>query len=198
MSKSSKYKTSRFTFVGQLSKIKLKGSKIKYLKLVTSDSKYWIKVNKKVRKNLDSNLIVGCYVEIKGKQRQHLKTDKSEFKAQSVKIVVHPSEAKVTKVEHKQVAPTPTGDRSKKSTAKVLVCQKSKCWKRGGKEICQQLETAFSDRGFEDLIQIKKTGCLKKCKKAPNLVMMPDKIAYSQVKPKQIKDLVEKHLTVSL
>ncbi len=198
MSKSSKYKTSQFTFVGQLSKIKLEGKKIKYLKLVTSDRKYWIKINKQVRKNLDRNLVVGCYVEITGTQKQCLKTGKSKFKAQGVKIIVHPSEAKVAKVKQKQVSLASIFDRQKKSAAKVLVCQKSNCWKRGGKELCQQLETAFSDRGLEDLIQIKKTGCLKKCKKAPNLVMMPDRAVYSKVKPKQINDLVEKHLTVSI
>ena len=196
MTKSSKYKTSQFTFVGRLSKIKLKGGKIKYLKLVTGDRKYWIKINKQVRKNLDRDLAVGCPLEITGKQKQRLKTGKSKFKADGVKIIAHASESKVAHLKQKQVSLAPIGARKKKSAAKVLVCQKSNCWKRGGKEICEQLETAFCDRGLDNLIQIKKTGCLKKCKKAPNLVMMPDKTAYSNVKPKQIPDLVEKHLIV--
>lgn len=198
MTKSSKYKTFQFTFVGQLSKIKLKGNKIKYLKLATCDRQYWIKVSQKVRKNLDRDLSTGCLLEITGKQKQRLKTGKSKFKAECVKIITPASESKIAHLKQKQVSLTPIFDRQKKSTAKVLVCQKSNCWKRGGKEICQQLEAAFSDRGLDNLIQIKKTGCLKKCKKAPNLVMMPDKIAYSKVKPKQIPNLVEKHLIVSI
>ncbi len=196
MTKTAKYKTSQFTFSGKLSKIKLKDDKIKYLKVVTGDRPYWIKVSKQIRDRLDRNLVVGCHVEITGKEKQRLKTGKSKFKAEEVKIAAHRAEAKLAHLKQKSVSLTPIFDRTKKSTAKVLVCQKSNCWKRGGKEICQQLETAFCDRGLDNLVQIKKTGCLKKCKKAPNVVMMPDKTAYSNVNPKHIPNLLEKHLLV--
>jgi NADH:ubiquinone oxidoreductase subunit E len=194
MSKSTKYKSSRFDLKGELSQIKLKDDKIKYIQLVSSDRSYWIKLSKQVR--LDRPLAVGCHLEITGREKQRLKTGKSKFKAEAIKIIAHPSEAKLTHLKQKTVSLAPVFDRSKKSPAKVLICQKSNCWKRGGKEICQQLETAFCDRGLDNLVQIKKTGCLKKCSKAPNVVMMPDKTAYSNVKPKQIPDLVEKHLLI--
>ena len=79
----------------------------------------------------------------------------------------------------------------------MLVCQKSNCWKKGGKEVYAELETALSDRHLDGVIPVKKTGCLGKCKKAPNLVMLPDKARYTQVKPKQIPNLVAKHLLSS-
>ncbi|MGF1542397.1 MAG: (2Fe-2S) ferredoxin domain-containing protein [Pleurocapsa sp.] len=196
MTKISQDKISQFTLRGKLSKIKLKGGKVKYLKLTDGDRLDWIKVSKAARKNLDRDLVVGCHLEITGREKQHFQTGKSKFKAEIIKIIAHPSEIKLTHLKQKPVSLAPIFERTKQSTAKVLVCQKSNCWKRGGKEICQQLETEFGDRGLDNLVQIKKTGCLKKCSKAPNVVMMPDKTAYSNVKPKQIPNLVEKHLLV--
>ena len=61
-----------------------------------------------------------------------------------------------------------------------MVCQKSDCMKRGGKAVCQALEAALSDRGLEDQVTIKGTGCMKNCKAGPNLVM-PDKTRYSRI-----------------
>ena len=196
MAKFSKYKTSNFTLVGKLSKIKLKSGKIKYLKLIADDRKLWIKISKQVRNSLERQLHSGDILEIAGEKKQRIKTGKSKFKAYNVKLIAQPAPSKIAHLKQKQVSLAPIFDRQKKSPAKVLVCQKSNCWKRGGKEICQQLETAFGDRGLESLIQIKKTGCLKKCKKAPNLVMMPDKATYSKVKPQEIPNLIEKHLIV--
>jgi NADH:ubiquinone oxidoreductase subunit E len=194
MSKSTKYKTSRFNLKGELNQIEFKNNQIKYLLLVSSDRSYWIKLSKQIK--LDRSLTVGCHLEITGREKQRLETGKSKFKAEKIEIIAHPSEAKLTHLKQKTVSLAPIFNRTQKSNAKVLVCQKSNCWKRGGKEICQQLETAFCDRGLDNLVQIKKTGCLKKCSKAPNVVMMPDKTAYSNVKPKQIPHLVEKHLLI--
>jgi (2Fe-2S) ferredoxin len=81
-----------------------------------------------------------------------------------------------------------------KSKAKVLICQKSNCWKKGGQKVCTEIESILSDRGLAEEIPIQKTGCLKQCKKAPALVMMPDKACYNKVKPKQVAKIIEKHL----
>jgi NADH:ubiquinone oxidoreductase subunit E len=81
-----------------------------------------------------------------------------------------------------------------KPKAKVLVCQKSNCWQRGGKEVCQQLNKICSAYNFDGSIDIKTTGCLGKCGQAPNIVMLPDKTRHSKIKPKQIPALIEKHL----
>lgn len=97
-------------------------------------------------------------------------------------------------VKTKTVSLLPVLDSKTKSKAKVLVCQKSNCWKKGGKKVCQELESILSDRGLTKEIPIQKTGCLKQCKKAPALVMMPDKARYNQVKPQQVEKMVEKHL----
>lgn len=77
--------------------------------------------------------------------------------------------------------------------AKILICQKSDCRKRGGDEICSILQQELAQRGLEDQVTIQKTGCLKKCKAGPNLVMLPDKTRYSKVEPQKIPALIDQH-----
>jgi NADH:ubiquinone oxidoreductase subunit E len=75
-----------------------------------------------------------------------------------------------------------------------LICQKSNCWQRGGKEVCQKLAQICREQNLDGAIDIKMTGCLGKCGQAPNIVMLPDKTRHSKIEPKQIPALVEKHL----
>ena len=191
MSKASKI-VAPFNFSGELSKISYKKKTIKHIKLVTEQGKYWIRVPKKLRKKIAS-LSCGSQLEVKGTSKQHPKTGKSKYKAQTVVLI--PQETQQTDIpKTKTVSLLPVFDSKSKSKAKVLICQKSNCWKKGGAKVCQELESILSDRQLSKEIPIKKTGCLKQCKKAPALVMMPDKARYSKVKPQQVRGLVEKHL----
>ena len=180
-----------FNFSGKLSKISYKKKKIKYIKLVTKQGKYWIKVPKKLREKVGS-LSKGSHLEIGGESKQYPKTGKIKYKAQTV--VLTPQETPDIAPKTKTVSLLPVFDSKTKSKAKVLICQKSNCWKKGGAKVYEELKSTLSDRGLDKQIPIKKTGCLKQCKKAPALVMMPDKARYNKVKPKQIPAMVDKHL----
>ena len=179
-----------FSFQGKLTKISVKKKKIKYIKLATNDGKYWIKIPKKLRTEIAS-LSEGSQLEVAGQSKQNTKKGKVRYKA---KTVVLTPQSILTPIKTKTVSLLPVFDSKTKSKAKVLICQKSNCWKKGGKQVCEEIESVLSDRGLSKEIPIKKTGCLKQCKKAPALVMMPDKARYSKVKPKQVTNLVEKHL----
>ena len=180
-----------FNFQGKLTKISLKKKKVKYIKLATSEGKYWIKIPKKLRTKIAS-LSKGSQIEVSG-SKQNTNKGKTKYKAKTVVLTPQTKEEK-PEVKTKTVSLLPVFDSKTKSKAKVLICQKSNCWKKGGKQVCEEIETVLSDRGLSKEIPIKKTGCLKQCKKAPALVMMPDKARYSKVKPKQVSNLVEKHL----
>ena len=179
-----------FNFQGKLTKISLKKKKVKYIKLATNDGKYWIKIPKKLRNKIAS-LSKGSQLEVAG-SKQNTKKGKVKYKAKAVVLI--PQTKEKPEVKTKTVSLLPVFDSKTKSKAKVLICQKSNCWKKGGKQVCEEIESVLSDRGLSKDIPIKKTGCLKQCKKAPALVMMPDKARYSKVKPKQVTSLVEKHL----
>ena len=179
-----------FNFLGKLTKISVNKKKIQYIKLATGDGKYWIKIPKKLRTKI-ATLSKGSQIEVAG-AKQNSKKGKIKYKAKTV--VLTPQTKEETPIKTKTVSLLPVFDSKTKSKAKVLICQKSNCWKKGGKQVCEEIESVLSDRGLSKAIPIKKTGCLKQCKKAPALVMMPDKARYSKVKPKQVMNLVEKHL----
>lgn len=184
---------SPFSFSGELAKTYIKKDKVHYLKLATNQGEYWIKVAKKIRKDLLS-LYIGSQIEVVGTFKQHPKTGEVKYKAQTVILIAQSEENRYNETRAESVSLLPVVETETKSQAKILICQKSNCWKKGGKRVCEELESILSDRGIDQEISIKKTGCLKKCKQAPTLVMMPDKARYVKVKPKQVADLIDKHL----
>ena len=192
MAKDGKTVTS-FSFSGELGKIYYQQQKIKYIKLVTESDDYWIKIPKQLRKQI-SKLSLGCQLQVEGKTKHNPHKDKTKHKALALMVLASEQLEVTTPVKTKTVSLLPVFDSQVKSKAKVLICQKSNCWKKGGKKVYASIETKLEDLGLTAQIPIKKTGCLKQCKKAPALVMMPDKALYKQVKPKQVAKLVEKHL----
>jgi (2Fe-2S) ferredoxin len=162
------------------------GYKLKGLLLSTAEGEYYVKLAKNLRVAFDWRLPKGTWLQVVGTKKYDSKKGKVTLKAERVmaarsdvgKVSLSPSE---NKPEAKPV---------KQQT--ILVCQKSDCWKRGGKDACQALEAELRSKGLEDTVNIKGTGCMKNCKAGPNLVM-PDKTRYSKIKPEQVPALVEKH-----
>lgn len=180
--------TAEFTLVGQLLDFVIKdGYKVKYLRLAVSEREYWIKLPKELRQQLDPQIAPGCCLKISGIQERCLKTGKLKLEADSVNLT-----ASATANLPEPLANLPT--QLKAAKASILVCQKSSCLKRGGNALCQAIAANLQERGLEEQVQIKKTGCLKQCKQGPNLIIMPDKAKYSYVNPQQVPALLEKHI----
>ncbi|MGF1480899.1 MAG: (2Fe-2S) ferredoxin domain-containing protein [Cyanophyceae cyanobacterium] len=185
-----KKQKSDFNLIGQFRGFVTKDDKIKYLKLATADKEYRIKLSKEIRQNLYLAVYPGCCLQVSGKSQQERK-GKVKLKADTFQVSELASSPQASSASVPQpplVKPKPK--------ASVLVCQKSSCWKRGGKEVCQALAESLSDRHLTDEVRIKLTGCLKRCKKGPNVVMMPNKAVYSKVQPAQVPALVEEHFIV--
>ena len=179
----------KFNLVGQFQGFVTKDdNQIKYLRLATAEREYKVKLSKEIRQNLYLAVYPGCCLEVSGTSQKTGKKGKVKFKADFFRIAEQfPSETPEPSVPQPQIVKT------KKPKASILVCQKSSCWKRGGKEACQAIEENLRDRQLDDQVQIKLTGCLKRCKKGPNVVMMPDKALYSKVKSAQVAVLIEEH-----
>ncbi|MGD2179836.1 (2Fe-2S) ferredoxin domain-containing protein [Lusitaniella coriacea] len=179
---------SEFQFFGQLLDFVIKdGYKIKYLRLAVAEREYWIKPNKELRKNLDPKIVPGCWLAVSGIRKVSKKTGKTKLKADFIELaeVLNSSDS---------IASSPQVSDKTPPKVKILVCQKSDCRKRGGRAVCQAIEDNLRDRGLRDRVAIKTTGCLKQCKKGPNLVVMPDKARYSKISPQEIPALIEKHV----
>ena len=186
----SKYLATDFNFKGKLvTAVFKKYNQVKYLKLATEQQAYWIKVAKSIREDIVPIVSLEAELIVKGTKKLKFKTGKIGYEADYIKLVTNSNNSN-SQVTVPEFSPVSLQENQGKAKAKVLVCKKSSCWKKGGKEICQMLEDFCRDRS----IQVKTTGCLKQCKKGPNLVMLPDKARYSRVKPQQIPILVEKHL----
>lgn len=169
-------------------------SPFKYLQLATPQGLVTIKLSKSLRLMMFRYLTPGDEVRIVGRQKTDKHTGELCFKGDEVLKLTSAGELSaavqpLTPVSQPQNAGTP-----KRSTkAKVLVCQKSGCRKRGGQAVCKSLETAISQHGLTDQVKVISTGCMDRCKAGPNVVFMPNKARYSRVSPTAIADLVQQH-----
>lgn len=177
---------SEFTIVGQLEDFAVNSKgRIKYLYLSTPEADYSIKVAQEQKSVLSNHLQAGCWLKVTGMRKYELHKGQVEYKAYRIELLPEQLSLDTT---------TQAPIKSTNPTVKVLFCQSSNCWQRGGKETCELLKAELRSHDMADRVQIKTTDCLKQCKQAPNVVIMPGKNRYSRVKPEQISGLIAKHL----
>ena len=162
-----------------------KGSKKKpkYVRLAVADRLLKIKLSQELRKGLNSDLVTGDRLQVVGQKKFKKHSGKLKLKAQHL-IPMSCSLQRKTQKKAK-IATT--------KKAEILVCQKSDCLKRGSKKISQKLEKALCDLGLENQVKIKGTGCQSRCKKAPNITLMPGKNKCGKINPNKVMDLLEQH-----
>ncbi len=165
------------------------GYKIKRLQLATAEGECLLKLTKEARAGLNHALVLGDWVQVSGRKKVDPATSLTQLKADFIKPIV--STTAIGSANLSGVALIEPSSRQK-PLGTILVCQKSSCMKRGGKAVCKALETVINDRGLDDQVAIKGTGCMKNCSKGPNLVM-PGKARYCQISAKEIPDLINKH-----
>ncbi|MEH1953900.1 (2Fe-2S) ferredoxin domain-containing protein [Nostoc sp.] len=194
MGASHSMEVSEFCLEGRFINFVIKdGYKLKGIMLGTHEGESYIKLAKHLRAAFDLRLPPGTWLQVVGYKKHDLKDGTVTLKAERVMA----ARSEIGRVETIAPVQEPSSiDNVKvkpaKTKATILVCQKSDCMKRGGKGVCQALEAALSDRGLEDQVTIKGTGCMKNCKAGPNLVM-PDKTRHSRIQAAQIPALMNQH-----
>ncbi|MGH8002657.1 MAG: (2Fe-2S) ferredoxin domain-containing protein [Brasilonema sp.] len=189
MSKSYITDISEFCIEGKFLGFVIKdGYKLKGLRLETADGECYVKLAKHLRAAFDLQLPPGTWLQVIGEKKYDLKTGEMKLKAQQVMAADWKTRGESNLVS--------SSSNAKPKKATILVCQKSDCIKRGGREVCQALEAALSACGLESEVTIKGTGCMKDCKAGPNLVM-PDKTRYSRMKAAQVPALMDKHFAAN-
>jgi (2Fe-2S) ferredoxin len=149
--------------------------KLKFLRLAAT-CEYQIKLPKELRFH---SFIPGEWLRVTGTSKLNRETGQVKLKAEQV-----------TLARPLSVVPTEPPKPSKPET--ILVCQKSDCCKLGGKAVVTALQKAIADQGLTHQVVVKGTGCMKRCKAGPNLVM-PDKTRYTKIQAKAIPALIEQH-----
>jgi len=183
------HQPAEFRFSGQfLGYVFKDGYKIKRLTIATSEGEFSIKMTKSARASLRQTLLPGDQIQVGGWQKLDRKTNTLKFKAYWIQPMSLES----------VIAPKVDAAKPQKSEKQaILMCQKSSCMKRGGKAVCQAIETAISDRGLEDQVKVKGTGCMKACGKVP-VVFMPGKTRYTKLDPKDVGSLIDEHFAPTI
>lgn len=147
----------------------LEGYKLKYFRLLTDKGEYIIKIPKEERLHYYKTLQVGDDIVATVTECFDWKKGITKRKA----------------IEIDKQTPTQTESREKKAI-KVLVCQECK----GSAQVIGELQ-----RELGDTVTIKPTGCMKRCKTAPNATILPLKESFSKVQDiTPILNRIKEHL----
>jgi (2Fe-2S) ferredoxin len=192
---------SDFSLVGELLEFfKNDRQEIEAISVIADDRKWRVKLSKKLQLTIDTTLPLGSYLDVRGTTKKQSRTGRTMLVAKSLTKVAIDGFCPKPIFEELRRETTATATQIKQQPERaiektsILVCSRSKCWKRGGKDICQLLKENVRSRGWQNKVNVETTGCLKQCKYAPNLIMMPDETRYSQVSLKEIPLLLDKHI----
>lgn len=178
-----------FNFEGQFLGFAGERGKFKYLRLGMVSEEVEIKIPKELRAWLGLSCRPGVAIQVTGIGKFNPYTHELKLKASQITPVTELSNGNESALvtlpcplptPHTPISTTP---RDYKPKIKILVCQKSGCLKKGGKGLCESLETALRDRNLHHHVTIQKTGCMKRCSDAPNLVVTPGKHEFKKMRP---------------
>ena len=169
------------------------GGKLKYIQVQVGERVIPIKLAKELRKTIGSSLIEGDRLSISLEQSGAGGISKLKLKSDRIeKISTNPT----TQTTSSNSISPPTSSlvqKNKTKKGKVLVCRKSSCAKRGGKQLYRALTETINQLGLQQQVTIELTGCQKQCKQAPSLIFMPGKVKHAYVHPHDLVDLLKAH-----
>jgi len=98
------------------------------------------------------------------------------------------------KEKHYPVIKQRLGHRNGLGLTQIMVCSGTACTSSESQVIREKLEQELDRRGLKENVRVFKTGCFGFCQRGPIVMVHPGEIFYYQVKPEDIKELVETHL----
>jgi (2Fe-2S) ferredoxin len=183
--------------------------KPKSIVLGVEDEQIAIKLPKELRPSITRSVKVGDRLRCIGSTQVDFKAGIIKLKAYQVFFLgssedgpaAPTSPALTAAVElslcQQQAANAAPKSGSKAKPAQILVCHKSGCQKRGGRKMVAVLEQVLETYQLQDQVEIRYTGCQKRCSKAPNMTIMPGKHRYDNLNPKDLPALIEEHFSPS-
>lgn len=176
------------------------GGELKYIRVQVGERTIPIKLAKQLRKTLESKITEGGQpgglvfrdrISILLEQKVSGQIGKLKLKAECVKKL---DTTNAETIKSTSIPPVNTAFKPEKTTkGKILVCRKSSCSKRGGKQLYRALTETLEQLGLQERVTIELTGCQKQCKKAPSLILMPGKVKHAYVNPNDLSSLLETH-----
>ncbi len=174
------------------------GGKLKYFHLATAEGEVELKLAKPLRYSVGPQLTPGDWIVVQGEQKlkKYGEIKRKVWSIRSTGAVTQAAPATPTTADPDQDPKQAKGSEAQDSQPRlgcIQVCRKSDCCKRGGSQVLQALERAVQDHPEGERIQVRPIGCMKNCKAGPNVVIMPGRARYSQVRPEDVPRLMEQH-----
>jgi len=82
----------------------------------------------------------------------------------------------------------------KETKYRLLVCSGAGCVSSGCHAVRKALMQALSEAGLSDEVSVYQTGCIGTCDLGPTLVVQPDDVFYTKLKPEDMHRIVAQHL----
>jgi len=101
---------------------------------------------------------------------------------------------KAEKEKHYPLIKQRLGHRNGLGLTQVMVCSGTTCTSAESQALRLELEQELEKHGLKENVRVFKTGCFGFCQFGPIVMIHPGEIFYCQVKPEDVKELVETHL----
>lgn len=166
--------------------------KLKGIVLRTADNTYDIKLPKYLRPVLVRELAPHAFVQVwaypdENRWRGINIMPLEECEAIALREIFHHDETSVTSSPPIEKSSDKTEPTSKMC---VQVCRKGKCFKQGGRRILETLQAEVAENADLQHISVEGVGCMKACKKGPNLKLSNSKKVISGVTPETALSLI--------
>ncbi|HEY9825791.1 MAG TPA: (2Fe-2S) ferredoxin domain-containing protein [Stenomitos sp.] len=180
-----------FDIEGHFLGFEREGYKVKYLHIGLANEQFRVKVPKHLRLGLQAGLALDAPIRVGG----HGKFDplKGQMKLKAQQVQIQPQEVPECSAQAIATAPCCPLAAVAAPRLKILLCHKSGCQKRGGRQVSRTLEATLRDRNLANQVTVQYTGCQKRCSSAPSLMVLPGKHLYKKVAPQQVPSLIDKH-----
>ncbi len=168
------------------------GGELKYIQVRVGERIIPIKLAKELRETLGRKLVKGDRLSVLLEQTVSGHGIKLKLKTNRVAILGTGDQSLVLESASVSSASKP----EKNQKGKILLCGKSSCSKRRGKQLDHALTETLKQLGLQDRVSIKLTGCQKQCKKASSIILMPGKVKHAYVHTDDLASLLEAHYLV--
>ena len=163
--------------------------KLKHIQLRVGERIIPIKLAKELRETLGRKLVEGDRLLVFLEQTGSGLSSKLKLKSDRVERLGTGDESLVIR----STSVLSNSQPAKNQKGKILICRKSSCSKRGGKQLYRALTETLNQLGLQDRVTIELTGCQKQCKKAPSLILMPGKVKHAYLNPQDLPSLLQNH-----
>lgn len=169
------------------------GGKLKYIRVQVGERIIPIKLAKELRGTLEGELLEGDRLSIFLEPENSGHISKLKLKSDRIEVLDRQGESLSSESRSALSSVSSIPKPEKSDRGKILICRKSSCSRRGGKQLYRTLIETLKQLGLQDRVSIQLTDCQKQCKQAPSLILMPGHVKHAYVHPNNLASLLTAH-----